>query len=254
MMRTLFKKGLPLFIAIVLTVIFMREGVRHTMLSVFLFIQKPFAASAEYIMQAQSSIRTHIQSKEALQKENERLLQETERLSIEISRDEDFKKDYALLLETIGQPPDAGIIARVIMTPKSQSFGTMTVNKGTEDGIVINMKAILQNEILIGFVEEVFAHSSRIRLLSSFNTETQLKIGESQSTVLAVGKGNGMLSILLPRDFPVRAGERLIFADTRPLLAGFIDTVKNPEAEATIAVEAITPFNPATISIIVLHQ
>lgn len=254
MIRALFTKGLPLFIAIVLTFIFMHDGVRHTALSVFLFIQKPFSASAEYVMHAQSSIRTYIQSKETLREENERLLQETERLSIEVSREDDFKKDYAFLLETIGQIPDTGIIARVITTPTSQSFGTITVNKGMEDGIVINMKAILHNAILIGFVEEVFAHSSRIRLLSSFNTETRLKIGESQATVLAVGKGNGMLSIILPRDFPVRAGEHLIFIDTRPLLAGFIHTVENPEAEAIITVDAITPFNPALLSVVVLSQ
>ena len=252
MIKTLFKKGR--FLLIKLSVIFFLTGgsVKHTSTSFFLFIQKPFIASMEYIMHITSDVSTYIQSKNKLKEENKALMKEIERNRAEMILEEDFKRDYQALLEIAHIAPKESIIARVIPAPRSHSFGTITINKGVEEGITIGMKVVLYDTILVGFVEELFTHNSRIRLLSSFNTKTQLKLGESGSTVLAIGRGGSMLVITVPRGFPIAVGERLLFIDTAPLLAGFIDTVKKPGAEAIQEIQAIIPFDPTTISFVVL--
>ncbi|PIR69826.1 MAG: hypothetical protein COU47_00090 [Candidatus Niyogibacteria bacterium CG10_big_fil_rev_8_21_14_0_10_46_36] len=251
-MRTLFKKGWLFIIAIILIALFSWGDARRMGVSFFMLIQKPFSASAEYISNTSAYIWSYVQSKDRLTEERDALTAEIERLRTELALTEDIRSDYDSLLKAIDESPDEGTIARVLPNPSSHTFGIITVNKGSEDGIQTNMKALLHGTILVGFVEEVSAHSARVRLLSSFNTETQLKLGDTQSTILATGRGDGLLQITLPRDFPVIPGDRLLYIDSAPFLAAIVDTVKEPGAESTRKIQATTPFNPRTISLVAL--
>ncbi|MDP2676607.1 MAG: rod shape-determining protein MreC [bacterium] len=251
-MRTLFQKGLLLFVAVSISIIFSWGSARYLGVSFLLILQKPFVATSAYLSHAVSVVSLYVQSKDTLKKENEKLKEEVGILQRKITLQENMKQEYEILLGAVQGAPQKSVIARVIPTPTSSVFGVITIDKGSEDGVRAGAKAVFDGAVLLGFVEETFAHASRVRLFSSFHTETQLKLGETNVTVLAVGEGGGVIRVTLPRDFPVAVGDRLFAPGAVPFLVGFVDTVGVSGAEATRNIYILTPLHPGTISFISL--
>lgn len=253
MIRFFFKKGWLFLLAISFTLLFMHEGMRHTAASFFLSIQKPFSYAGMTIKNSFSSIEVYVQSKKTLEKENRAMKSELQRIQNQNFLFSALEKKYTLLLETLDTAPPAAIPAQVIATPHSRSFDAIILNKGVKDGVTLHMKALLDAAVLVGFVEEVFEHASRIRMLSSFNNETQLMLEHTNAPIRVKGNGGGSFTAALPRNFPIEIGDRLFFLnDARPLLAAFIESINESESETIREAKAIIPFNPQELSFLIL--
>ena len=134
------------------------------------------------------------------------------------------------------------IRARVLRVPPAVAFGNIIVASGSADGVAVGMKAILADDIFVGFVEEVFENDSRIQLLSSFGKIEQVRVGGIVAVSLE-GLGGSLMKIELPRDIGLKVGEVIVIAADQPYIAGFVESIDFSGTKPLVAARTILPFN-----------
>lgn len=136
----------------------------------------------------------------------------------------------------------SGIYAPVIKVPPAISFGSIIIAAGLRDGVKVKMKAVIDNGIFVGFVEEVFDNYSRIRMISAFGNYEQIRLDEI-SQVSAEGLGGMLAKIELPKTVGLSVGDRVFIYADGMYLAGFIESVDLNEAKSLVEAKIILPFN-----------
>jgi len=136
-----------------------------------------------------------------------------------------------------------GIPAKVIKVPPAVSFGNIIISAGTNKGVSSGMIAVIENNILVGIVDEAFSGYSRLRLLSGFGKLEQVRI-ENIGLVTAEGLGGAMFKIELPQDTNVSVGAPVTFNHRDySYFAGLIDAVTRSGTKPLVDAKAILPFN-----------
>ena len=124
--------------------------------------------------------------------------------------------------------------AAVIFRTPSIPYDQIIIDRGERDGIRRDMTAVIVpgtteasvgEEVLVGWVSDVFWDSSRVISPTSFSRETDVILEGSGTVVTAVGFGNRELRIRLPRDFPVRVGDLIFEAGSRRRLIGSVEKI-----------------------------
>ena len=98
----------------------------------------------------------------------------------------------------------------------SDTQAEMIINRGTDEGLASNQFVIADNSI-IGTVSEVDTHTARIRLFTDPDSDTVVRIGNSDR--IMKGCGNNQAKVKMLKN-DLRIGIR-IMASKRP---GFLDT------------------------------
>jgi rod shape-determining protein MreC len=148
----------------------------------------------------------------AIQKENEKLFLEQQKLLSEISSLKELKKENELLREALGLELNKEfnlVLARV--GAKLISDKSILVDKGIKDGIKKNMPVITEQKGLVGRVEEVYDNFSVISLLFSKKVSFEAKILEKD--IKGLVKGSCYDSIffdLVPQYQDVQVGDLVV--------------------------------------------
>ncbi len=116
------------------------------------------------------------------------------------------------------------ILASVISRPGFGSYNSLIVDAGTKDGVKEGTVATAYGNILMGYVSEVGYGTSRIKLISFPEQETNVYIHEGIAAI-AVGLGSENAEITLPYDVDIKIGSGITTLDTYPLLLGFVEKI-----------------------------
>jgi rod shape-determining protein MreC len=152
-----------------------------------------------------------------LEKENQNLKAENQKLLLEISFLQDAqKKEQAEedALTNCSQDNFELLLADVIGL--NTNSDVISIDKGSIDGILEGMPAINQQKILFGKVSKVYKNFSEITLISNKNNVLDVKVLQSDASkapVYGAIKGKGGLSIyldLVPTDAEIKEGDVLI--------------------------------------------
>lgn len=196
---------------------------------------KPFISMKDLSVNLVSGVFDKFENSGELSKENHFLSERVRELEARVKIMQDFPGKH--------DPVRNSITAQVINVPPSAPFDGVLINRGENDGIKKEMKVVLAGGIFVGYVEEVFPNYSRVRLLSSFDDMAQVFLGKTTSMIMARGMGAGMISFELPRDFPINEGDGFFVFSDQPLLAGFIERIKQSDSSPIIDATGVLPFN-----------
>lgn len=167
--------------------------------------------------------------------ENRELKRRIEELEAEIS---------VLKLESSGGEKTENLIpAGVIFRPPQLAYDELIIDKGANDGLSAGKPVLVGEYTLAGELREVFAQTSRVILLSSFGREQNVFLEKSRSAVLATGRGSQELEVILPRDFPAEAGEKVFSFHQPPYLVGIVEKVVSLPTSPTKKLKIRQPFN-----------
>lgn len=164
-----------------------------------------------------------------LKKENERLKAKIANLEFSVSRPQG----------TLSRGRRAGILFRPPATPYDQ----LIIDKGEKDGLQVGKQVLAYEDILLGQVDEVFEGTSRVVLFSSYGQEQDVFLEHAQISVRASGQGNSEFLVTLPRDFPVRIGERVFSGSEPAYLIGLVEAVTGKASSPTKKIRIRQPFN-----------
>lgn len=97
------------------------------------------------------------------------------------------------------------------------------IDKGAKDGIGTDFMVLGGEKLLLGRAVEVFARSSRVRILSSPQEVTEVLILPSGIRAVSRGQQNGELSLdLVPRESDVAVGDAVVTAEQSRYGGGWV--------------------------------
>lgn len=186
-----------------------------------------------------------------LQKENENLKQENQKLLAEMSLLQDIKEQDQAVKDILNcsQNDDFKLIlANITGFDSNNDF--IVIDKGKDDGVSLNMAIVSQQKVLFGKVFKVYKNFSQVMLLSNKNSVLDVKISSDSNVsnpVYGVIKGKGGLSVyldLVPTDSEIKVGDTLTTSALegifpKDLLVGKINKIEKND---------LKPFQTASVN------
>lgn len=185
--------------------------------------------------------------------ENERLQDELNSLRIEVvslreaSAENRRLKEMLDFLDQPSFPQDYQIVsARVIGRSGSPWNATITINRGSGDGIAMG-QTVVSGQGLVGQISAVTANSAQVLLIIDQNSHVEARLQGSSAQGTIVGSINGQLEMdfveknqsVTKKEVVVTSGTGQLFVKGVPI--GVIDEVSDQEIEYFKSI-SVTPF------------
>jgi len=162
-----------------------------------------------------------------VRRENETLKEELATLRIAMQRETDAAKQVETLqamLELRQELPFKATGARVIGGAASPEFRTITIDKGTQDGVRSDMAVIAPSGV-VGRVVQPTARAAKVQLLIDTDAAAGATVERSRAQGIIVGTKTGYRLDYVPSSADIQVGDRVvtsglegIFADaSRPI-------------------------------------
>lgn len=213
-MKFLRNKIFILLLALFLIFIVFNDFARQIVIKPIMAVSRPFlnlklnnsSDEVSNLKEKNAELESRILSYQALQKENEEL-------KSLLSHAPENKK-Y--------------ILASIISRPPQSPYDILIIDAGSDNGISNGMIATAYGNILIGYVQEVFSKTSKVKMVSFPKEETNIMIQSSENEIsaIAVGKGGGNLEIKLPNSIEIKSGDRITTMGTYPLVLGAVERIE----------------------------
>lgn len=193
-------------------------------------IFQPFLSIGNLIVNWADNNSYLLSDKEKLSKENLILKDKLIEMEVKFLAYQILEKENKELKEILSRPnKNEFLAARVIGRPPKSPYDILIADAGSERGIRNGMQVWAYDNILIGYVFEVFIDSSKIKLFSFPGDETSAVLFSSNSQVITIGRGDGNFEIKIPKSIEVNTGEKVVTFGSNPMLIGIIDKIEiNP--------------------------
>ena len=149
-----------------------------------------------------------------IRRENESLLHENNDLKAELADISQEKSENASLREQLNLLPrnKFDLTGGFVVGQDSQGMESwVIINKGQNDGIGMDMPAIVFNGIMVGKVSEVYANSAKINLLSDANSAINVLDVETGARGIVHGEyGLGMVIDMVTQAESLQVGDTLV--------------------------------------------
>ncbi|MFA5228512.1 MAG: rod shape-determining protein MreC [Candidatus Paceibacterota bacterium] len=158
-------------------------------------------------------------------------LVEDQKLISVIAENEELKRENEFLRGSLGLKDydEVDLISGRIIS-KDYLTDSVLINTGSNNGVRVGFPVVINDNILIGIVSEVYNNYSRVKLLSLKDNLTDVSI--NGVIALAKGAGSELISLeMFPRDKELKEGEIIL---TSPLGGKYpaglvVGKVKNPK-------------------------
>jgi rod shape-determining protein MreC len=153
-----------------------------------------------------------------IRRENERLLEEISRLQVRLQQEQAMAAQSRMLQDLLGLrnrvplSTAAGMLLRstVIGGGAAPEFRTVTIDKGTQDGIMRGM-AVLAPAGVVGRVILPSSRASKIQLLIDVNAGAGALVERSRAQGIVVGDGRDRLRMdFVPSSADIKAGDVVV--------------------------------------------
>lgn len=168
-----------------------------------------------------------------LEEENTTLSQKVVDYDEVVAENERLK---ALLDYKVSHPAFAMTMARVVTRDMGTWTQTFTIDRGSADGIAVNMAVIVPSGV-VGYVTDVYPHSARVQTVLDPRTSIGVIVQRKESRLAGVMKGNGSnpdspTMVDVARDGDILAGDLLVTSGyggiyPKGLPVGTVDNLEN---------------------------
>ncbi|MBI4691908.1 MAG: rod shape-determining protein MreC [Candidatus Terrybacteria bacterium] len=159
-----------------------------------------------------------------VQKENYELKTEIEELKTKLLSYQPSSSEGPSFAEA-KDGPSSYILASIVSRPPQAPYDILLLDAGAEHGVKPGMTVTAYENVLLGFVIEVFADISKVKLISFPGEETNVMI-QGQVSAIAIGRGGENLEIKLPSAIEIKLGDQIMAPGTFPLLVGVVEKVE----------------------------
>ncbi len=160
---------------------------------------------------------TSLFNSNGIAQENENLKSENQELLDKISSLQDAARENQAIKEATANNQDKNF---KLVLVESMGLDTnndiISINKGSADGISLNMAVINSQNVLFGKIFKVYKNFSEVILISNENSVLDVKIQQddpAKAPIHGVIKGKGNLGVyldLVPTDSEIKSGDILI--------------------------------------------
>lgn len=233
-----YKKYVVMAVVAFLALFFLKDviGMTSSYITSSLFLVR------QYFQTSSATIPVYLRSRDELQDHIQSLEQEIASQNGMSSALAYVTKENEALRLMLSASSSPRILAGVIARPPYIPYDTFMLDKGSDDGIVVNAPVFHGKGIAIGYVRSVFAHTSLITLFSSPKVESTVYIFGSNIFTTAYGEGGGIVRVSVPQGIPLTLGDVVILPSLDTGVLGVISDIDSnptePEQNAYVTLDA----------------
>ncbi|MCE9628808.1 MAG: hypothetical protein K8Q91_02310 [Candidatus Vogelbacteria bacterium] len=140
---------------------------------------------------------------------------------------------------------EAPVVARVFDRPPRTMYDTFLVDIGRNqsDSIRLGDKVVVQENLLLGEVVQIFSNTTKIKFYSSPRTDMNVVIGPNSVPAVVSGAGNGNFTTKLPRGLKIEKGDQVIVQNPESYLIGLVGGVDNDPRNPLQTIYIASPIN-----------
>lgn len=193
-----------------------------------------------------------------LAKENGKLESQVHEFQSLVITNQELKHENELLRKelSLNTAKDANtkIVAQVISRSASVSIQSITVDKGSSEGFVVGMPVMAQG-YLIGRVEEVLSHSSKVKLITSADSLLPVVLQNSRSVGLLKGGAEGLVVDEIPRDVTIDSGEAIVTSNIGDVVKsgvpiGTVSIVLSGKSDVFQSARVVSPIDLSRLEVV----
>lgn len=203
-------------VSLVIITIYSREGSSgpiHLVRSAVQTLATPFRIAGSQLSRPFDALGTIVSNATATSESLSELQEENSALIQQLAQFNEYKLENDRLnaiLSLSNSYSLQGVAARVIARSDDEWSDTLTIDKGSNDGVVIDMP-VTSGSAVIGQVTAVSATSSTVRLLSDPSMQISVMLQNSRATGILTGSLDGSLHLLyITSDVEVSLGDLVV--------------------------------------------
>lgn len=145
-----------------------------------------------------------------------------------------FKKENEDLKKILNNKKDEQkfLLSSILVKPFLSPFDTFIIDAGLSKGVKINDKVLVDGNIFIGYISEVYDKTSKVILYSSPGEKTKVLIGDNNIEKEAIGLGGGNFKIKVPREIKVKEGDSIIIPSISTNIFGIVEKIEFKESDS----------------------
>lgn len=227
----------------------------------------PVQKAASFVINGARTGISNIVNSQKNAKENKKLTKEINALKDELRMVEGYKTENEQLRKALElrdtYAHESGLAANIIGRDAGDIYNTLTIDKGSKDGVMINSVAVVP-EGLVGSVCEVGANYAKIKTITDASSSISavcLRSGD-----MGVVEGNAQLSKsgkcvmnYIDKEAKTVVGDTIETSGTggifpRGLLIGKITEIKEDERKLTLSATIKTSVNINNLSNVIIYR
>lgn len=190
----------------------------------------PLHISRVYISQSNASIPSAFRERSELTKRVNELTQEIANRTGSEAYLNRLERDNEELRSLLNDEQPERIGARVTARPPYVPYDVIQIDKGREDGILLDAPVFVGKDVVIGFVSHVSKDYAHITLLTTPGQTATAYVLESQIYTTAEGVGNGLLRVRIPQGIETAVNDTVILP---AVFSGVFGTIEHIETTPT---------------------
>lgn len=120
---------------------------------------------------------------------------------------------------------DEDILAGVIGRPTALPYDVLFIDKGSQDGVVVDAPVYAENDAAIGFIAAVYEHNALVALLSTPGYVSTVYVYGPNIYTTALGQGGGVSRIHVPQGVALAVGDPVVMPSLARGIYGSISAV-----------------------------
>ncbi len=185
----------------------------------------PVYSLQTWMREGTGAIPSFVRDRTQLVQEIEGLKEELLSLSGERYTLELLSKENEVLRHLNGQDDDKRIVAGIIGRPNKVPYDVLVIDKGSEDGIVVNAPVFVAEKTVIGSVRKVFGKTSIVELVTSPSFTSSVYIFGPDIYTNAEGMGGGQMRVGVPQGIELQEGDLVVLPSADSGVYGKISVV-----------------------------
>lgn len=231
------------FIVLIFIIIFSFQGPRNILFG----IGGPFWGVKNSIESFFADNINLLRSKSSLIAENNLLKDEIRNNQENQLLDSALKNENDDLKNILGRKNNnqKEILAAILAKPPFSPYDTLVIDVGSADGVSAGDNVLADGNAYIGYISELYGHSSKVVLYSSSGEKIDVLIGSDKIEKEADGMGGENFSVSAPADSNIKVGDPIIASSISPNIFSTVEKIESTPADSF---ETVLFKNPVNIS------
>ncbi|MFA4975752.1 MAG: rod shape-determining protein MreC [Candidatus Paceibacterota bacterium] len=262
------------FVIFLFIFIYFRASIFNGLSYISSFIFRPVLILGNNIGEKLLNTGSYFYSKNFLLKENNILKEKINEQEARILNYNSVLDENLKIKEILGRKLEKTnmVLSSILAKPNQSPYDTLIIDVGEKDGILLGQRVFALGNIPIGRIAEVFANSSKVILFSNGGEKTEVIVSNNtiESLILpspnknqnglarnafsiadaggdtfmqVIGRGGGNFDMILPRDFVLEKGVKVVLPGITPYVVGIVQTIVSDPRDAYQKAILTSPVN-----------